>query len=379
MPISPVTVREDAPRTSSDAQSDSKWQPVSVPDKETADAIILSPETPGIAIEDTDGTETPRASRPTFEQHPSSGLLNEGAPVDDRKMPDLERHISQIPESDDDDVSEDWDADDEIRRGGSVATEGTLGKENAEIIANRVFTAPTPNKPGEAALPTTENADETLSQATKKEGGETTAITTPAAAAAKDDTTPIPSPGAAATYNTTPAVTKTPSGERHDDTSAAGEKDKKGVRGLLSKLRHRKDHSESKPATTTTKSSSSGKVPEAAGALTFPPDRTADLSSDSDSDDEGRRGRGRIGRTTTDTKLGFGNSRTTRATGTTETKKADEQQEDIDASMATSDGEQFEEARDHFDEGGLAPPTTATVEGKKSSSPAREGKFVENI
>ncbi|SMR57481.1 unnamed protein product [Zymoseptoria tritici ST99CH_3D1] len=374
MPISPVTVREDAPRPSSEV-SDSKWKPVAVPSKEVADDIILAPTTPAIAFEDTDDNKL-QAARPTFETQPSlSGLHGDHlAATDGDKMPNLERHISTIPDSD----SSDSDSSDDERT--SRPENKTLGETNAQVIANRVVTAPTPSVPGEAPLPTSEKTDETL-PASEASREAVTSIETPAVASQDVETKSTPSTATTAL----PAVPKTSAAEKEKHVEEpTADKDKKGVRGLFSKLRHRRDASESTsktetPAMASTSKSSTGptsstkkdtsKIPEAAGALTFPVDH--DLSTSSSSDDEDDR-RGRTGRNRQireGKSLGFGNSRTTRAKEIAKEEGTEEEE---------GEEEQFEEARDHFDES-LAPPPAFGAEGKKSSSPSRETKFVEEL
>lgn len=357
MPISPVTIRETEPkpRASSEA-SDSKWKPVSVPTTAAADGIILGGGAPAIAVED-ESDDTP--VRPPFEQKPSlSGLRSDNAETSGSHMPDLERHISQIPESDDDD--EDWN--DERK--------ADLGDDHAHVVANRVATAPVTEDPAATAaapLPTSAMTDETLARLDEQRAEP-------------------PATTATATTTTTEPVVAATSTTAASPTSEDPEKKEKGVRGFLNKLRHRRgdsDTSTTVPATSTKSSTDASAIPEAAGARTIPPVDVGPRFTEADSsDDEDRRGRkGTRGSAKLQKKMGFGNSRTTNTTTTTTTTTTGEEPgRDSTATTGSGDNETFEEARDTFDES-LAPPPAFGGQAKapEGGSPSRGTKFQEEL
>lgn len=355
MPISPVTIRETEakPRASSEV-SESKWKPVSVPTTAAADGIILGDAAPAIAVED---TADDKPVRPIFEQKPSLvGLRSDNADDTGSHLSGLERHISQIPESDDDD-DEDWNEERKVV--------GGLGDDHAHVVANRVTTAPVTENPAATAadpLPTSAMTDETLSRLDEQRAEPPKDA--PVAAAA----TTIPEPGVAATSNT---ATSSPAGED-------SEKKEKGVRGFLNKLRHKRGDSLDTPAAYPIKKTDASKVPEAAGARTIPPVALgprftqADADSSDDDDDRGRKGARSSGKL--QKKMGFGNSRTTTA------KTGDEEGRTSTATATSNDNETFEEARDHFDES-LAPPPAFGGQAKapEGGSPSRGTKFQEEL
>lgn len=379
MPISPVTIRETEPKPRASSEvSDSKWKPVSVPTTAAADGIILGEDTPAIAVEDTEA----KAIRPPFEQKPSlSGLRNDDAENSGTQYSTLERHISQIPESDDDD-------DDDVH--GESRRVGSLGSENAQVVANRVTSAPVTDDPAstaEAPLPTNAMTDETLSRLDEQRAEPPKGVSATGAA-----TTTTAEPAVAAAPTTVPATsTSTP----------VPEKKEKGVRGLLNKIRHKRGDSDTNAAATS--SSSKSGIPEAAGAMTVPPSTVKSTPTKStgipeaagartippvdvgprftqadSSDEEDNRGRkGARDSNKLQKKMGFGNSRTTTA--------ADKDVETAEGRTSNTSGgeetETFEEARDHFDES-LAPPPAFGGQAKNSlegGSPSRGTKFQEEL
>jgi hypothetical protein len=361
MPISPVTIRETEPKPRASSEvSESKWKPVSVPTTAAADGIILG-GAPATAVE---GTSDEKVVRPPFEQKPSlSGLHSDNSHESGSNMPDLERHISQIPESDDGsdtDSTEDWNED--------RKPVGGFKSDHAHVVADRVATAPVTENPAATAadpLPTSTLTDETLSRLDEQRAEppkdlpkETTAVT-------------VPEPGVAATA--APKVTSPTSEDSFD-------KKEKGVRGFLHKLRHRRGDSD---ATSASVAKSPDAVPEAAGARTIPPvdvgPQFTQADSSDDDDDRGRKGSRSTNKL--QKKMGFGNSRTTKS------KVGEEEGRTSVATAGTSnprssggDNETFEEARDHFDES-LAPPPAFGGQAKiaEGGSPSRGTKFSENL
>lgn len=110
------------------------------------------------------------------------------------------------------------------------------------------------------------------------------------------------------------------------------------------------------PATTTTAAATAADVSDSASESSFRRHQTDlhSISSKSSSEDERR---GRTG------KLPSRNKKIA----------------DAAAAAADSDGDEFEEARDHFDEGLASPPLAAGHHRKGSSSPVRETKFQEEL
>lgn len=405
--------------------------------------------------------KTPKPERPAFEQKPSlvgyrndedSGLLPAG-------KVNLERHISHIPESDDDEDDEDWNDEREGK------TEGTLGTEKAQVVADRVGTAPVMDKPVDDPIPTNERTDETLAQMDDQRADppkdlpstlETPGVPKPApspetesSAAAKDaqrqgsKTQEAAAVGAASAGTAAAAEssktnklsksqpdlkTSIDKNERSGklEKTPKTEKESKGFRGFIKKLRNRDSRSENKapdalsptesqksipyestkagdaPATDTTsptgakpelppvetgpklgdehigtdgpigdsqKVSGIGGNPEPDSPSSFKRGETAlndpdDVSSSGADEDDIARGRGgRISR-----KLGFGRDKG---------KKKMEAGTDSDRQNSNTEDEQFEEARDHFDEN-LAPPPAFAGQAK-SESPVRETKFQEQL
>lgn len=348
MPISPVTIREAEPKPRASSEvSDSKWKPVSVPTTAAADGIILG-DAPSIAVDDTDeGTV-----RPGFEQKPSLvGLRADDNEEAGRPMANLERHISQIPDSSDD---EDWN---EERK-----ADGVIDDDHAHVVASRVTTAPVTEDPAATVdnpLPTSAATDETLPRSHEQRSEPPKA----------SSGTTIPEPGVAATSN---AVTSSAGGD-------SSPKKEKGVRGFLNKIRHKKGDSVETPASSSVAKTDPSTVPEAAGARTVPPVNlgpkfvpTDNADSSDDEDDRGRKGARSSGKL--QKKMGFGNSRTTK-TGTGE-----EERRASTATATSNDNETFEEARDHFDES-LAPPPAFGGQAKapEGGSPSRGTKFQEAL
>lgn len=379
MPISPVTIRETEPKPRASSEvSDSKWKPVSVPTTAAADEMILG-DTPAIAIVDA-SEENEKPVRPPFEQKPSlSGLHSDNTQEEGTHMPDLERHITQIPESDDSDDDEDWN---EERK-----PVGGFESENAHTVANRVVTAPVTDKPAATAadpLPTSALTDETLSRLDEQRAEPpkdlpSTIQNTGVPKESNVATTTKPETAATASPATSSKVTAPTSDESSD-------KKEKGVRGFLHKLRHRRDASDTTSAATTPvpkSSTDSAAVPEAAGARTIPPvdvgRNFAEADSSDDDDDRGRKGARSAGKL--QKKMGFGNSRTTKAqAGETEGRASTATAATSNPRSSGGDNETFEEARDHFDES-LAPPPAFGGQAKiaEGGSPSRGTKFQEEL
>lgn len=471
-PVSPVTPAEkeavSADEVAKEEPSD-KWKPAAAAGAAGAGATALA-----VNVEDTDaptaGTESSKPQRPAFEQKPSlAGYRND----DDTGLlagkPDLERHISHIPESDDsDDSDDDWN-DEKTEK--PVA--GTLGSEEAKVVADRVGTAPVTDKPIDDPIPTNARTDETLAQLNDQRADppkdlpstlETPGVpkpapaaeskSTPAVAAAssttesktKDSTdldrTPTKSQTAAAfavgvatagtadldpsklankSSKTEPETKPTTSTTTTTDKTEKPDRESKGFRGFFKKLRNRDSRSENKAPDALSPTESNKSVPyestKAGDAPTthtttngakpeLPPVETGptlneehvgtdgpigskdqvsgiagnpapaspssfrrgesalndpdDVSSSGADEDDVARGRG--GRFSK--KFGFGRDKGK------ESSEADRQN-------SNTEDEQFEEARDHFDET-LAPPPAFAGQAK-SESPVRGTKFQEEL
>ncbi|KAK4500176.1 hypothetical protein PRZ48_008362 [Zasmidium cellare] len=493
-PVSPVIATEKDAAPSGVAAGDEttgKWDPVVTP-AIVATGAGATAAAVAVNVEDTDepvvrsGTSKPE--RPAFEQKPSLvGYRNDEDSLLAAK-PDLERHISHIPESDDDDSDEDWN-DERIEKPVPVAAPiaaaapvaapaPALGTEKAQVVADRVGTAPVTDTPIDDPIPTNERTDETLAQLNDQRAeppkdlpstletpgvpkplpvGEpattsaapVAASTAPAATDAKESTELEQKPSktqeaaafaigvaTAGTADVDPSKISTklskPKPEEKATTNEKTEKpdrESKGFRGFFKKLRNRDSKSENKipdalsptesnksvpyestkagsaPATDTI--TTNGAKPELPPVETGPkldeehvgtdgiigskdqvsgiagnpapespssfrrgetalndPDDVS--SSGADEDDVARgRGTGRISR-----KLGFGRDK---GKGKASLDVADSS----DRQNSNTEDEQFEEARDHFDET-LAPPPAFAGQAK-SESPVRGTKFQEEL
>lgn len=489
------------------ADDDDKWKPIvanSAPVAAGATAvptIVADDDDSDDERSDAEQTTSNHLKRPSFEQQPSFTLQGDDvAEPSAQRMPNLERHISQIPESDDDDSDdEDWNDDrSERRAGGPVAASavapGFIGNQAAEThapaeslnaTADRVEQAPKRLDDQRAEPPqdvsiTSEPPKTTAAAATAAAGG--TISGEAANAAVPDADIQLKTDEGKKDHSILRQIVN-PHGKKHDEqaygttahaatvepesrASASEEqyktsvdddgrnklhkksapaesrqandeekqKSQKGVRGFFSKLRHRGDSksdnktSEAKSASepskgtpyeshkageepvttgTVSKSASSptaatdpptplpavdttpafgeehrgtdgqigdstkisgiGGKPEPDSPSSFRRGETAlkdpdEVSSSGAEEDDIQRGRGGRGAR----KLGFGNSRTQNETAVA-----------TSGNEGSGEDEQFEEARDHFDES-LAPPPAFGGQAK-SESPVRGTKFQEEL
>ncbi|UJO16133.1 uncharacterized protein CLAFUR5_04811 [Fulvia fulva] len=181
MPIAPLTVPEqhDAPLTAQNTTSDKgtedgadRFHKATVPGA----AGVTAASVPALAVNgnETDVDTATAPARAGFEQHGGLSYREETQPTQlGSHMPDLERHISAIPDSDDSD--DEWDSDEErptrnagavavpttqagvaeqdhskaaigagVGAGAGVAT-GELGEDKTQEIVDRVNAAPVKN------------------------------------------------------------------------------------------------------------------------------------------------------------------------------------------------------------------------------------------
>ncbi|EME39109.1 hypothetical protein DOTSEDRAFT_75014 [Dothistroma septosporum NZE10] len=218
MPIASLTVPEhDAPLTAQNTTSDEgtsngvdRFHPTGVPSV----AGVTAAAVPALALNGNEGdvdTSQPASTRPGFGE---IGQLSYQEETDaahlDSRMPDLERHISAIPDSDDSD--DEWDSDDErpprttgtaavpstqagvaehdlskaaigagVGAGAGVAT-GEIGRDSAKAIADRVQAAPVTDETTHSLVspvePSVERAVEPTSTVIRSPTTTTTTTTT---------------------------------------------------------------------------------------------------------------------------------------------------------------------------------------------------------
>lgn len=460
-----------------------KWNPEPAAAAPAAVPTIVTDDGADAEADDEFDESEDKPERPRFEQQPSLvGYGNDRSPESTKAMPNLERHISQIPDSDDGESSgEDWN-DDKVER------------EHTHDVAERVIAAPVVDRSAAAPVPTDVQTDESRSRMDDQraeppkdlpasmeapgvpkpdtetaEAQEKMLETDPAhkdhsilrqiinphgkkhdeqafgdnaqevpASEAKTSTEEKPKPSKL--QKTTSPVAATESKSPTSPSSAdRDEKQRKGLRGLLGKFGSKKDKKSKypdfksvgkdskdskdakesssvpyestkagdKPATSASATAADAKnksaehedaaspsLPQVDAGPSLTEDSTAaeggvigkrddspssfkrgenelkdldDVSSSGAEEEDVSRGRGgRIAH-----KLGFGNSRTTRD------DKGKAPAKDEDRKNSGTEDEQFEEARDHFDET-LAPPP-AFAGQQKSESPVRGTKFQEEF
>ncbi|KAF2166434.1 hypothetical protein M409DRAFT_66509 [Zasmidium cellare ATCC 36951] len=473
-PVSPVTATENDAAPSGVAAGDeetSKWNPVVTP-AIVATGAGATAAAVAVNVEDTDApvakNEAAKPQRPGFEQKPSLAGYNYDEDSLLAAKPDLEQHISHIPESDDDSDDDDWN-DERVEK-----PVPTLGADKAQVVADRVGTAPVTDKPIDDPIPTNDRTDETLAQLNDQRAEppkdlpstlETPGVPKPEPAVEPTATSAAPAEtetkesteleqkptktqeaaafaigvATAGTADVDPTKIAAKSSKTEPEKKTAAERtekpdrESKGFRGFFKKLRNRDSRSENKVPDALSPTESNKSVPYEStkpgdapttdtttnGAKpTLPPVETGpkldeehvgtdgiigskdqvsgiagnpapespssfrrgetalndpdDLSSSgADEDDVARgRGTGRISR-----KLGFGRDKGKgKATnGGLDAAAAG----DSDRQNSNTEDEQFEEARDHFDET-LAPPPAFAGQAK-SESPVRGTKFQEEL
>jgi len=332
------------------------------------------------------------------------------APVASGKAlkPNLERHISTIAHSDDED-SDDIGSDDEDEN-------GTLGSDRAQETARRVLSAPedgwagTESKTeatiaggvGATSLATTDHSEtEPASRSIWTHDSGLTNIVDPRA---QPDSHAVEAPEGpvvpASTTQSDPPVSKTataPSGSTSSAATHAEAEDtnKGGLVGLFNRFRggnKKREQQAPKPAepqekfspeaprtsavgdestlaTSTTERPSEDvlNVPDSPSSFARGEGGLKDLDDASSSGlEEEDLGRGRVGGRLAGTFMSLGKTSGTPLTGGKGLEK-----------QRTNDDDQFEEARDHFDES-LAPPPAFAGQAK-SESPVRGTRFREEV
>ncbi|KAK5137637.1 hypothetical protein LTR08_007932 [Meristemomyces frigidus] len=353
--------------------------------------------------------------------------------------PDLERHFTELGHSDDDEDDEDWNDSDEDLRGPtkagnsqptntstlpsflsqdrSNAVHGNLGQNEAHIVADRVGTAPV-GETIETPSVMNERTDKTLPEKATK--GDASGPAPHTLGPHESDIANIVDPrvkpdpemlGSVKATGAAPSSTV----KTGPDEQLQAQQQQKGFRGFFSKLRHRQSKPEgemTKPQSSSVAKSPERRVlkkggPSAAVAV----DSVSSEQSPSHMDTEGAINderkvsglsatssssfkRGEAGRRDLDDvsssgadeeELGRGRSGPGFGTmsdwtkGQSDIGKLDKGTAGAATKVQTNDDdeEQFEEARDHFDEG-LAPPPSFAGQ-KKSESPVRETKFREDV
>ena len=376
----------------------------------------------------------PEDERPPLEsvgsaEHDGSYVFAMPSPAVQRK-PDLERHISTIQDSSGEEEGSDDVDDSDSDEGQYFGRPVTATREEDQPVQNRVVSPPTEDDAAILAgtVPGEERRESSVSPLAEvpRNEDETTVLAEKDVALAAPKSVAAPASEEPSSAAPAPVVKTSPSDEQPRQASKLSkEKDKehKGIRGLISKLKNRPSKTDNKlrksppsdaaseksfqggakltganakddditPVTTTSAGREAEGLPSQHIGTDGPigdPTHVSGLGGDprpvssssftrhdeelKDLDDVSSSGveeedieRGRSGRLAQKLGLGKGKGRASEDTGNGR------------SGVSNGEEEQFEEARDHFDES-LAPPPAFGGQ-PKSESPVRETKFQEQF